>query len=49
MRRFWIFLYFLVLTTLALRQANIYAILISVIPFMIFYQLAERLDKEENP
>ena len=47
MRRFWIFLYFLFLTTLALRIANFYATICTVICFMIFYNLAEHLDKED--
>lgn len=48
MRRFVIFLYFLVLTTLALRQGNVYAIFFAVAGFLVLYFWAETLDKEDN-
>lgn len=48
MRRLWIFLYFLVLTTLSLHVGQVFATLVTISIFMIFYNLAEQLDIEEN-
>jgi hypothetical protein len=48
MRRLWIFLYFLILTTMSLHVGNIIAFIITVSLFMGFYNLAEQLDLEDQ-
>jgi|688.fasta_scaffold339311_2 hypothetical protein len=47
MRRISIFLYFLIMMTMALNHGNMIAIVLVGLTFLIFYVYAEELDDED--
>lgn len=48
MRKITIFGFFLISMTMALRLGDIFAIIVLSFLFLVFYNLAEQLDEEDN-